>query len=86
MKLTVKRSKKKGGTYRIYLPQYIGKEYEGEAECLANALTLTIMRPGVSLERVKESLKIVIKDIELRIRQEAADESEKLDRSELALK
>lgn len=78
MKLTIKRTKKRGGTYRIYLPQHIGKEYEGEAECLANALTLTIMRPGVSLERVKESLKIVIKDIELRIKQETTDESKKV--------
>ena len=70
MKLSIKRTRKEGGTYRIYLPKHIGEEYEGEAECLANALTLTIIRPGVSLKRVKESLQIVMKDIELRMRQE----------------
>lgn len=73
MKLTVKRTKKKGGTYRIYLPKHIGCEYEGDAECLANALTLTIIRPGVPLERVRESLAIVLQDIELRIKHEGAN-------------
>lgn len=74
MKLTIKRSRKTGGTYRIYLPKHIGEEYEGDAECLANALTLTIIRPGVPLGRVKESLQIVLKDIELRIKQKADNE------------
>lgn len=80
MKLTVKRSRKKGGTYRVYLPKHIGEEYEGQAECLANALTLTIIRPGIPLEQVKGSLQIVLKDIELRIKQEALDESQKSER------
>jgi len=71
MKLTIKRSKKKGGTYRVYLPKHVGEEYEGRAECLVNALTLTIVRPGVPLKQVKESLKIVLADIELRIKREA---------------
>ena len=74
MKLKVKRTRKKGGTYRIYLPKHIGEEYEGETECLANALTLTIIRPGIPLEQVKGSLQIVLKDIELRIKQGELDE------------
>jgi len=72
MKLQVKRNKKTGGTYRVYLPKHIGEEYEGESECLANAVTLTLIRPGVSLEQAKKSLGVVLKDIDLRIEHQRA--------------
>lgn len=78
MKLKVARTKKEGGTYRIYLPKHVGEEYKGDVECLANALTLTIIRPGIPLRQVKRSLEIVLKDIDLRIEREK-DESQKSD-------
>ena len=72
MKLNIKHTRKNGGTFRIYLPKHIGMVFEGEAECLANDFTLTIIRPGVPLEQVKDSLQIFLKDIELRIKAEEA--------------
>ena len=75
MKLRVSKANKKSGSYRVYLPKHIGEEYEGDTECIANALTLTIIRPGTSLEQVKKSLDIVKRDIELRIEQQSLDKA-----------
>ena len=69
MRLTVKRTKKDGGTYRVYLPKQVGEQFQGDAECIVNALTLTIIKPGVNLKDVEESLEIVLRDIRLRRRQ-----------------
>lgn len=70
MKVKIKKANKNTGSYRLYLPKDEGKKYEGEAECFPHALTFTIARPGTSLEQVKKSLQIVLKDIELRIETE----------------
>lgn len=74
MKVRIKRSNKKSGSYRIYLPKHEGEKYEGEAECLPNALTLTIIKPGTPLEQVKRSLEIVLQDVKLRLAHEKLSE------------
>ncbi len=40
----------------------------GDVDSYANAVTLTLVSPGASLEDVKASLETVLKDIELRMR------------------
>ena len=51
-----------------YIPKDIRDEgYEGDVETIANALTLTIIKPGVPLESAIKSLQVVLKDLELRI-------------------
>ena len=40
----------------------------GDVDSYANAVTLTLVSPGASLEDVKTSLETVLKDIELRMR------------------
>ena len=51
-----------------YIPKEIRQEgYEGDVETIANALTLTFIKPGVSLESAIKSLKIVLEDLKLRI-------------------
>jgi len=56
-----------------YFPKDIRREgFVGEVEGLRNALTLTLIKPGVSLADVQKSLKILSKDIELRRHHEEA--------------
>ena len=51
-----------------YISDEIRKEgYVGSIDCLPNAITLTLIRPGASLEDVKRSLENVLKDLELRM-------------------
>ena len=51
-----------------YIPKDIRDEgYEGDVETIANALTFTLIKPGVPLESAIKSLRIVLKDLELRI-------------------
>ena len=51
-----------------YIPKELREEgYEGEVEIIANALTLTFIKPGVPLERAVKSLQIVLRDLKLRI-------------------
>jgi hypothetical protein len=50
-----------------YIPKEIREEgYEGDVETIANALTITLIKPGVSPESAIKSLEIVIQDIKLR--------------------
>lgn len=52
-----------------YISEDIRKEgYVGDIDCLPNAITLTLIRPGASLKDVKCSLENVIKDLELRMK------------------
>lgn len=52
-----------------YIPEKIRKEgYVDEVECLPNAITLTLIRPGSKLADVKRSLQNVLKDIDLRMK------------------
>ncbi len=68
MKRTIKISSKSG---LAYISEEMRKEgYEGEIECLPNAITFTLIRPGSKMADVKRSLENVIKDIELRMEYE----------------
>jgi len=54
-----------------YIPKNIRDEgFEGDVETITNALTLTILKPGVSSESAIKSLQIVLKDLQLRIEHE----------------
>jgi len=44
--------------------------YVGGVDTIANAVTITIIKPHASLKAVKRSLEITIQDIELRMEQE----------------
>ncbi len=56
---------------RPYWPKELTDEgFVGEMLILDDALTATIIHPHASLEQVKKSLEIVIKDVELRIEKE----------------
>jgi len=71
-KLKMKVPRKK--PYRAYLPEELLEEgFVGEVEILADAFTATMIKPGATLGQVKESLQLMIKDIELRL--SGADES-----------
>ena len=51
----------------IYIPSDLRKEgFDEELEGYINAATLTLVKPGVPLPHVIESLKTVIQDLELR--------------------
>lgn len=45
--------------------------YIGDVDTIANAVTITIVKPNTSLKSVKRSLEITLQDIELRISQES---------------
>ncbi|MFQ6122235.1 MAG: hypothetical protein ACE5LA_04165 [Dehalococcoidales bacterium] len=50
-----------------YFPKEIRREgFVGEVEAVANALTLTLIKPGTDLADVEESLRIVLRDLQLR--------------------
>ena len=54
-----------------YIPKDVrGEGYEGDVETIANALTLTLIKPGTSTRSAIKSLEIVIKDLELRLEHE----------------
>ena len=62
---TIRIDKKTGFAY---IPKVLREEgFEGEIETVANALTLTFIKPGVSPESAIKSLQIVLKDLQLRI-------------------
>ncbi len=61
---------------RAYIPKELTDEgFIGDVEILGNAFTATLLKPGVSLEMVKQSIELTLKDVELRISQ--ANESQK---------
>ena len=66
------------GSGLAYISDAMRKEgYVGEVECLPNAITVTLIRPGSALIDVKRSLQNVIKDIDLRIEYEQRENEEK---------
>lgn len=66
MKPTIKINPNSG---LAYISEDIRKEgYVGNVDCLPNAITITLIRPGASLEDVKRSLENVLKDLELRMK------------------
>jgi len=51
-----------------YIPKELRDEgFKDDVETIADSLTLTLIRPGVSWESAIKSLKIVLQDLELRI-------------------
>jgi len=44
--------------------------FKGDVDALSNAVTLTIIHPSADLQKVKESLELTAKDIELRLKRE----------------
>ncbi len=57
-------------TGMAYFPKEIREEgFVGEIEGLPNALTFTLIKPGTNLADAARSLRIVLLDIELRMKQ-----------------
>lgn len=55
----------------MYMPISLRKGgFTGEVDILANAATVTMVCPGVSLKQVKKSLEIMLDDIKLRMQME----------------
>lgn len=60
----------------LYMPKdLLDDGFKGEMDALSNAMTFTIVHPEADLERVKESLKIMLRDIDLRLKREITDSS-----------
>lgn len=67
-KITIRVDRRTGQTY---LPRDIRRDgFTGKIEGLANALTLTFIKPGANLSDVERSLHIILADIALRREQE----------------
>lgn len=61
---------------RSYIPKELVDEgFIGEVMILADAFTATMLKPGIPLDKIKESLEIVLKDIELRMAEQPDEES-----------
>lgn len=51
-----------------YFPKEIRDEgFVGELEGFPNAVTLTLLKPGTTWEQARDSLKIMLRDLDLRI-------------------
>lgn len=59
-------------THLVCIPRsMIEQGMVGNVDAFANAITLTIVSPGASLEDVRTSLETVIRDINLRLKIES---------------
>lgn len=55
----------------FYVPKdLLDDGFKGEMDALANAMTFTFIHPEANLETVKESLEIMLRDIDLRLQRE----------------
>ena len=64
MKVTIRINPK---TKLAYIPDNLTDEgFIGDVEALANAKTITLFRPGASLEEIEKSLEIILADVRLR--------------------
>jgi len=53
----------------FYVPKdLLDDGFKGEMDALSNAMTFTIIHPEANLEKVKESLEIMLRDIDLRLK------------------
>jgi hypothetical protein len=67
-KFRIRVDKRTGVTY---FPKEIRQEgFVGEIEGLPNALTFTLIKPGTDLVDVAKSLRIVLRDIQLRLQEQ----------------
>lgn len=56
----------------LYIPkELLNDGFKGDVDVLSNAMTFTIIHPSADLEKVKESLEITLRDIELRLKRES---------------
>ena len=56
----------------LYIPkELLNDGFRGDVDALSNAMTFTIIHPSADLEKVKESLEITLRDIELRLARES---------------
>ena len=56
----------------LYIPkELLNDGFRGDVDALSNAMTFTIIHPSANLEKVKESLEITLRDIELRLARES---------------
>lgn len=57
----------------VYIPKEVVEDgLRGECDAYADAFTFTIVKPGASLDQVRRSLELVLKDVEMRMEPEAA--------------
>ena len=47
--------------------EIVDQGFDRDTDAYANAFTITIVKPGVSLSQVKQSLEIVLMDIAMRL-------------------
>lgn len=53
----------------LYVPKdLLDDGFKGEMDALSNAMTFTIVHPEANLQKVKESLEIMLRDIDLRLK------------------
>ena len=75
MRPTIKINPKTGITY---IPGGVRKEgFVGEVESFPNAITLTLVRPGSTLDDVEESLENVLRDIRIRKKYQKVENANK---------
>jgi len=68
MKTKIKVNPKTGV---FYMPKdLLDDGFKGEMDALSNAMTFTIVHPEANLQRVKESLEIMLRDIDLRLKRQ----------------
>ena len=48
--------------------QLLNDGFKGDVDVFSNSITFTIIHPSADLQKVKESLEITLKDIELRLK------------------
>ncbi len=64
MKLTIRINPK---SKLAYIPDDLTNEgFIGDVEALANAKTVTLFKPGTSLDEIEKSLEIILADVRLR--------------------
>ncbi len=72
---TIKIDKKTGFAY---IPKELRDDgFEGEVDTIADALTVTLIKPGVPMDRTIRSLEIVLQDLKLRVEHEDEQNKEK---------
>ena len=86
---TVTLFKKRGNTTKakvrinpktgvLYVPkELLNDGFSGDVYILGNAMTFTVLHPCADLERVKESLEIALRDVNLRLKREQSSIADK---------
>ena len=63
--------------HAMYIPKDLADDgFVGEADILANMATVTILKPGATLEEIERSLLIVLEDVRLRRSEEDRHKAE----------